>query len=381
MSRNGGAGSFWSVGEARRRAKRALPGFSFDFIDGGAADEISLRGSLSRLASMRWLPQVGVMESEPDFSVMLFGRKHSHPFGIGPTGLNGLLWPDADLALAKAAHAAGCPFVLATTAGVSIEEIGKAVPGGAWLQLYLFKQRAINWKMLERAQLSGFAGLVVTLDVALAGKRERDIKNGFSVPPAYSVRNFIEILRHPSWSWRTVRHGIPRMANIDIGSSDLSSLAEFVHRELDPYISWDDIREVRRRWSAPLVVKGILSVDDAIRAVEAGADGIVVSNHGGRQLDGAVSTVDVLEGISDAVGDRVTVMSDGGLRRGSDILKHVALGSRFTWLGRAVLYGVAVNGEKGAVDILDILSDELRQTMMLLGAADLGGLKQKLLME
>lgn len=365
-----------SVDDVRDAARHRLPRAVFDFFDGGAETETSLRRNRSQFDAVAFRHRVLSDVSVRDQSVVLFGRRHASPFGIGPTGLAGLAWPGAEALLARAAARAGVPFTLSTVASTSVEAAGRAGSGAKWFQLYILKDRGLSRELARRAYDAGFEALVITADCPVGGKRERDPRNHFTLPLRPTARTVLDFARRPGWLAGIARHGVPRAENMAAAASEAGApdLAAFMNAQLDPAVTWRDVEAFRELWGGTLIVKGVLHVDDARRAAALGADGVVVSNHGGRQLDGAAPVLNVLPEIAEAVGDALTVLCDSGFRRGSDIVKALALGARAVLLGRATLYGVAAAGEAGATHVLDILRDEVDRVLALLGCSSVAAL-------
>lgn len=359
-----------SVDDCRRQAQRYLPRMVFDFVDGGAEREITLRANCADFELLRFAPRVLTDVGKVELATTLLGERIALPLLIAPMGLCGLVHPQGELALARAAKAAGIPMVLSTASSHPLEAVMDAAPGNLWFQLYLFRDREFARSLLQRARAAGYRALVVTVDLARGGKREKDIHNGFTVPPRFTRRTAVDLLRHPAWLWRMLPHRGQTLGNLvgwDGQDSNVVVLGTFMNTQIDPSISWADLDWLRAEWDLPLLVKGILHPDDARQALAAGADGIIVSNHGGRQLDGAPSTISVLPRIADAVGNAAEVILDSGVRRGADILKALALGARACMIGKAALYGLAAGGQGGVERVLAILRQELDVAMALSG--------------
>jgi (S)-mandelate dehydrogenase len=361
-----------SIQDLRRIARARIPRSIFDFFDGGAEDELTLRANRAAFERVRLLPRVLVDVAEVDTRTALFGVESRYPLAIAPMGAIGAGRPGADLALARAAKAYGIPYTLATPATASIERVADEVGGRLWFQLYVLRDAEFRSKLIERARSAGYEALLVTVDVPVGGKRERDLRNDFVAPFRPTWRNSRDMWRKPGWILDMLRHGIPRMENLhgfvqwstrvtDIGMGS-------VGRSQDASFDWEGLKRVRDQWPGKLVVKGIERPDDAERLVALGGDGLVVSNHGGRQLDGAAATLDALPAIARAVGARLTVLLDGGVRRGADILKARALGAQAVLAGRAPLFGAIAAGEPGARRALEILTGEFERAMKLSGA-------------
>jgi len=368
-----------NIADLARLAKARLPGVIFDFLDGGAEQEATLHDNRAAFERYRLRPAMLSGHATRDLSVTLFGHRLSAPFLIGPTGLNGIFWTDADLALARAAAAEGVGFTLSSPANNSLEQVaGEGGDGIKFFQLYCWDQRPLWARQIERAQAAGYKALIVTVDSVVNGKRERDLRNRFSHEVKITPRVVWDGLTHPRWLasvW--LRRGMPRMENIapflPQGAS-AHELVEFTRSRRNLSLNWADIAWMRTQWRGPLLVKGLLTAEDAKRAQAAGCDGVVVSNHGGRQLDGAAASIDVLSEVVAAVGGSMTILIDSGFRRGSDIVKALALGADGVLLGRATLYGVAAGGQQGAARALAILRDETDRVMTLLGCGSVAEL-------
>jgi (S)-mandelate dehydrogenase len=359
----------FSIEDLRRIAKKRLPQAIFDFFDGGAEDEVTLRENRAAFERVRLLPKVLVNVAKVDTTARLFGEDAALPLAIGPTGGIGAGRPGADLALARAAKAFGIPYTLATPATASIEAIAE-IGGRRWFQLYVVRDREFREKLVARARDAGYEALLVTVDLAVSGKRERDPRNGFVTPYRPSWRNSHDIWRKPAWLIDIVRGGLPQMENFagyKFSSTAVTDIVTAVGREMDASLDWDYLKRLRELWPRKLLIKGVARADDAERAAAIGCDGIVVSNHGGRQLDGAISSLESLPSIVGSVGKKMTVLLDGGVRRGVDILKARALGAQAVLTGRATLFGVMAGGEPGARKALEILGSEYERAMKLCG--------------
>jgi (S)-mandelate dehydrogenase len=367
-----------NIEDLRLMARARLPRSVFDFFDGGAEEELTLAANRAAFQRVRLLPKVLVDVHAVDTSVDLLGLRSNLPMAIAPTGAIGAGRHDADLMLARAARAAGIPYTLATPATNSIEEIAEQAGGRLWFQLYLLKNRAFRMKLVRRAAAAGYEALLVTVDLTTGGKRERDLRNDFAAPFVPTWRNSRDVPFKPSWLLGMARRGVPRMKNLEgmlQKPPRLTDVAASVGRELDAAFDWDDLKSLREAWPGKLLLKGIVRADDAKRAAAAGCDGIVVSNHGGRQLDGAIATADALPAVARAVNGKLAVLVDGGVRRGIDLLKARALGAQGVLTGRATLFGVMAGGEAGARRAIEILAGEFERSLMLCGvpsAADIG---------
>jgi len=367
-----------NIEDLRRLAQRRLPRSVFDFFDGGAEDETTLRENRAAFERVRLLPKVLVNVRQVDTGIELFGIRSNLPMAIAPTGGIGAGRNHADLMLARAARAAGIPYTLATPATASIEEVAQKAGGRLWFQLYALKDREFRMQLVERAKVAGYELMFVTVDLAVGGKRERDLRNDFVAPFSPTWRNSRDLLWKPAWLADMARHGIPEMKNLEgmaRSSTRITDIAASVAREMDASFDWEQLKELRDAWPGKLVLKGVERPDDAERAARLGCDGVVVSNHGGRQLDGAQATLDALPAVARAVGSKITVLLDGGVRRGVDILKARALGARAVLTGRATLFGVMAGGEPGAQRAIEILGGEFERAMQLCGvrrAEDIG---------
>ncbi len=364
----------YTIEDLRLAAKNRLPRGVFDFYDGAAEDEDTLKNNLSAFKTQRWRPHVLRDVSQVDPSGSVFGAGIGLPLAIGPTGGAGFGHPLADLALAKAAAQFNIPYCLSTSATTSIEAIAEHAPGRLWFQAYVLSDQVHFWKLQQRALSAGYEALMITVDLAVGGKRVKDHHNHFSLPFRLSGRNLMDMLSRPRWLLRMMKHGFPVMENM-VGASapkaspmkSLSGLGSSVGKNYDPSFDFERLKEVRQRWPKKLIVKGVQRGDDAAQLVDLGVDLIVVSNHGGRQLDGAQASLEVLPEVLASVAGRVPVWVDGGIRHGGDIAKALSLGASGVLSGRATLYGAVAAGHEGAHQALSILSDEFLRTMQLCG--------------
>lgn len=360
-----------SVAELRTIARRRLPRGVFDYIDGGAEDELTLDSNSRAFQRMTFRPRVLRDVGEVDISTTLLGKPLPIPLVLAPTGFTRIADAQGELAVARAAARAGIPYTLSTLGTRSIEEVAAVGSGRLWFQVYVWRDRGLVAEMIQRAAASGYEALCLTVDTAVLGKRERDVRRGFTLPPKLGLSTILDGMAHPGWTWDFVRAEPIVFANVagrEVGDgAEAVSLAEYVSRQFDPGLSWDDVAWFRSQWTGPLVLKGIQTVDDAMIAADSGVDAIALSNHGGRQLDSAPAPLDLLPAVVNEVGDRVEVICDGGVRRGSDIVKAVALGARACMAGRAYLYGLGAAGESGVDHVLGLLDSEMRRTMALIG--------------
>jgi len=372
-----------NIAELRKIARRRLPHFSFEYLEGGAEDELALKRNRTVFERIAWLPRTLAGVGVPELSTEILGEGCQLPLVIAPTGFNGMLWPQGDLQLAKAAADAGIPFTLSTVSNYPLAKMTAEVPGRIWFQLYPFKDQAFVDRLVDLALEAGVRTLVVTTDVPVLGAREWDQRN-YRAPMKLNFANLLDVLAHPGWLRRVmIPHGAPQFENLRefLPPGVKSALAgvRFMGTQLNPRLSWQDMEHIRRRWEGKLVLKGILCVEDAQRAADMGADGIVLSNHGGRQLDSCVSGVELLPSVATAVGGRLAILVDGGFCRGLDVLKAVALGAHGVMVGRATLYGLAAGGQPGVAHALQILRAEMERGMALVGCRTIGELGRHLI--
>lgn len=360
-----------AVHDYRVLARKRLTRIASDYMEGGAEDLRTLGRNRRAYDALLFQPRVLTEVSTVDAGVDLLGQHLAMPAVVGPTGLNGLYYPRAEEALAAAAHRAGLPFVLSTASTSLLEDVRRASDGELWLQLYVQRDRSIAERMMARARAAGYSVLMLTVDTPVHGVRDHDIRNGFKMPLRLTPRLLADVLTHPRWCLRMLRQGgSPQLVNLARSAgtaTNLQAQAAAMSRQMDMSLDWRAIDWLRAHWPGRLLVKGILSVDDARQARAVGLDGIVLSNHGGRQLESAPSPLELLPAVSEAVGSALTVMVDGGIRRGSDIVKARALGAQAVLLGRAPLYGLAARGPRGVAEVLQILRNECETTLRLLG--------------
>ncbi|MCC7104063.1 MAG: alpha-hydroxy-acid oxidizing protein [Chloroflexi bacterium] len=348
-----------------------LPRAIFDYVDGGAEDEVTMRANREAFQRYRFRPRVLVDCTTRDQTTTVLGHKLSMPVVIAPTGFAGLNWPQGEIVAARAAAAAGTVFTLSTMSINTIEEVAQGADGPLWFQLYVMKDREMTRALVDRARAAGYKALMLTVDFPVAGQRERDFHSGFMLPPRITPKNVLDTVWRIPWITSVLRGPRLTLGNLidapGTAGNDAISLGEYTYRSFDPSVSWKDLDWFRSIWEGPLILKGIQDAADARLAAEHGVQAIVVSNHGGRQLDGSPATLDVLPEVADAAGDRVEVLLDGGVRRGGDVVKAVALGARAVLVGRPMLYGLAAGGQAGVERSLDILSNEIDRTLALIG--------------
>jgi L-lactate dehydrogenase (cytochrome) len=367
-----------SVADMRRIARRRVPRGVFDYVDGAAEDERTLRANSDDFARITFRPRILRDVSQVDPSTTLLGRPLPLPMVFSPTGFTRILCPEGELAVARAAERAGLPYSLSTLGTRSVEEVAAVNRGAKWFQVYVWRDRGLVQELVDRARDAGYEALVLTVDNAVFGRRERDHRRGFTLPPTIGPGTIVDGALHPEWTWRFVRAEPIRFANVtgrDVGDgAEAVSLHEYIDTQFDPTMSWSDLEWLRDRWSGPLVVKGIQTVEDAVLASKVGVQAVMLSNHGGRQLDTAPTPISLVAPVTDAVGDAVEVICDGGVRRGSDIVKAVALGARAVGVGRAYLYALGAAGERGVDHLVDLFTADAKRAMALCGVATIADL-------
>jgi L-lactate dehydrogenase (cytochrome) len=372
-----------SVDDLRRIARRRLPRGVFDYVDGAAEAERAMACNSADFAAITFRPRVLRDVSAIDTSTTLLGRPLPLPLVFAPTGFTRMCHPEGELAVARAAARADLPYALSTLGTRSIEEVASVSDGRKWFQLYVWRDRGLVKELVDRAETAGFEALVLTVDNPVFGKRERDVRRGFTIPPQVGPSTLIDGAIHPGWTWAFVRAEPIRFANVvgrDVGDgASAVTLADYINTQFDPTLSWRDVEWLRDVWNGPLVVKGVQTVADARLAADVGVDAIALSNHGGRQLDDAPTPISLVAPVVDALGDRVEIICDGGVRRGSDIIKAVALGARAVSIGRAYLYGLGAAGERGVDHVVNLLTTDVRRTMALLGVSSIADLSPELL--
>jgi L-lactate dehydrogenase (cytochrome) len=362
-----------NIEDLRRIARRRIPRAIFDYVERGSYDELTLNANRAELDAIRLRQRVLIDVSKVALATSMLGETVTMPVAIAPTGLTGLVHGDGEMLAARAAEAAGVKFCLSTMSICSIEDVRSVVKAPFWFQLYMFRDRGFSRSVIERARTAGCSALFVTVDLPMRGQRHADIKNGLTVPPRLTARNALDIASKPAWLVKVLLGRRKTFGNVEAylkGRVGIERAGAWSNQNFDRSLSWRDIEWVRGVWPGKLVLKGILDVEDAKTAASAGVDGIVVSNHGGRQLDGAHSTIRVLPDIARAVGERVEVLFDGGIRSGQDVLKALASGAHGCLIGRAYLYGLAANGEAGVRKALDIIRAELEVALTLTGMRD-----------
>ncbi len=362
-----GVGRAASIDDLRLRARRRIPRFAFDLVDGGAENERNMRRNIEAFEEIELMPRYMVDASRIDTQVTLFGQRYDAPFGMAPIGMLNAFWPDADLTLAKLCKQRNIPYVASAAASTSLERLAKAADGNGWFQLYVSGDADVTEGLIARAEAAGYSTLVVTADVPAAGKRDRDIRNQLAVPFRITPGVIAGLIANPRWSLETLRHGKPNIANYADLLQNATSYADVQKTLIKPGLTWDDLKRLRARWQGTLLVKGILHPQDAVMCADLGCDGIIVSNHGGRQVAFGPPTIEALPPIGDAVGGRIALLLDSGIRRGADILRAKALGADFVLSGRAFAYGIGAAGPAGADRAFEILELELNRALGQLG--------------
>ena len=372
-----------SVADLRRIAKRRLPGGVFDYIDGAAEDERTLAANQDAFAATTFRPRVLRGVKKVDVAATILGRPLAYPLVLAPTGFTRIADPQGELAVARAAERARLPYTLSTLSTRSIEEVRAVSDGRLWFQVYAWRDRGLVQEMIERAAAATFEALVLTVDTAVFGRRERDVRRGFSLPPTIGPRTLVDGALHPGWTWSFVRSEPIRFANVvgrDVGDgASPVTLSDYINTQFDPALSWDDVTWLRSVWDGPIILKGIQTVADAVLAADAGVEAIALSNHGGRQLDGAPATFSLVAPVADAVGGRTEIICDGGIRRGSDIVKALAAGANACMAGRAYLYALGAAGEPGVDRVLEWFHADMVRTMNLLGVGSIPELDRSLI--
>ena len=351
---------------SRKRVARAI----FDYVDCGSYTEATLRANRADLELLTLRQRVGIDVDRRSTRGTMLGEEVSMPVGLAPVGLTGLNWADGEILAARAAQRFGVPFTLSTMSICSIEDVAGAVVKPFWFQLYVMRDRGFAASLVERAKAAGCSALVLTLDLQIQGQRHRDVKNGLAVPPKLTLATALDIMMKPAWALNVLRGKRKSFGNLEgriPDANSLTTLSQWIAGQFDPTLSWKDVEWVRNLWGGKLVLKGVLDAEDAKLAAQSGADAIVVSNHGGRQLDGTMSSIRALPDVVDAVGDRTEVWFDGGIRGGQDVLRALALGAHATLIGRAFAYGLGAMGEAGVSRALEIIQRELDVTMALCG--------------
>ena len=362
------------IEDLRKKAKKRVPRMFYDYADGGSWSESTYRANEDDLQAIKFRQRVAIDVNRRDTGMEMLGKKVTMPVALAPTGLTGMLHADGEILAAKAAADFGVPFTLSTMSICSIEDVAANSDAPFWFQLYVMRDREFIRRLVERTRAANCSALMITLDLQIMGQRHKDVRNGLSAPPKPTLRNLINLIQKPAWCLGMIGTKRRQFGNIVghvKGVKDVSSLADWTVSQFDASLSWEDVKEIRKQWDGKVIIKGILDAEDARNAVNVGADAIVVSNHGGRQLDGALSAIKALPAIVDAVGNKAEVWMDSGIRSGQDVLRAIALGAQGTLIGRAFLYGVGAYGQVGVTQALEIIHKELDLTMGLCGQSEL----------
>ncbi|NKJ03896.1 alpha-hydroxy acid oxidase [Rhizobium sp. SG741] len=363
-----------TIAELKKLAQRRVPKMFFQYADSGSWTESTYNANEADFAKIKLRQRVLVDMSDRSLETTMVGQKAAMPVALAPTGLTGMQHADGEMLAARAAEEFGIPFTLSTMSICSIEDIASVTKQPFWFQLYVMKDRDFVLNLIGRAKAAKCSALVLTADLQILGQRHNDIRNGLSAPPKFTAKNVWQMATRPAWCMemlKTKRHSFGNIIGHAKDISDMTTLSHWTHSQFDPKLSWSDVAWIKEQWGGPLIIKGILDVEDAKAAVDTGADAIIVSNHGGRQLDGAPSSISMLPRIVDAVGDRIEVHMDGGIRSGQDVLKAVALGAKGTFIGRPFLYGLGAMGKEGVSLALEIIRKELDISMALCGKRDI----------
>ena len=364
--------------DLRKLAKKNLPSPIFHYIDGGADDEVTLKRNTDSFDNCDLIPNVLANVGKPDLSTTIFGKKINLPVFLSPTAMQRLYHHEGDKASARAAEKFGTFYSMSSMANTTIEEISNISSGPKLFQLYVHKDKSITDDLIERSKRSGFDGMCLTVDTLVAGNRERDHRTGFTTPPKLTFQSLMSFALHPKWVFDYLTHEKFELANVskktDKGTNITTSVIQYVNEQYDPSMNWKDAEYIVKKWDGPFALKGVMSVEDAKRAIDIGCTAIMISNHGGRQLDGSRSPFDQLKAISDAVGDKLEIILDGGVRRGTHVLKALAAGAKACSFGRMFLFGLSVGGQDGVEKVLQNLHDEINRNMILMGCKNLSEL-------
>ena len=359
----------------RKLAKKKLPAPIFHYIDGGSDDEVTLNRNTTAFNDCDLVPNILASVGEPDLSTTVFGRKIDMPLFLSPTAMQSLYTPEGDKASARAAEKFGTMYSMSTMASFSIEEIANISSGPKLFQLYVHKDQSITDDLIDRCRRANFDGLCLTVDTLVAGNRERDHRTGFTTPPKLTLESLLSFAMRPEWVFKYLTNKKFELANIkhktDKGTNIAKSVIDYINEQYDPKMNWKDAEYCIKRWNGPFALKGVMSVDDAKRAIDIGCTAIMISNHGGRQLDGSRSPFDQVKAISDAVGDKLEIILDGGIRRGTHVLKALAAGATACSFGKAFLFSLGAGGQKGVERLLDNMQNEIRRNMILMGCKNI----------
>jgi L-lactate dehydrogenase (cytochrome) len=375
-------GEILTIDDLKQRARRRVPKMFFDYADSGAWTESTYRANEEDFGKIKLRQRVLVDMTNRSLETTMLGEKVSMPVALAPTGLTGMQHADGEMLAAQAAEEFGVPFTLSTMSICSIEDVASVTKKPFWFQLYVMRDRDFVYNLIDRAKAAKCSALVLTLDLQILGQRHKDLRNGLSAPPKFTPKHIWQMATRPGWCLGmlgTQRRTFRNIVGHAKGVGDLASLSSWTSEQFDPQLSWSDVEWIKQRWGGKLILKGVLDKEDAVMAAKTGADAIIVSNHGGRQLDGAPSSISVLEDIATAVGDKLEVFMDGGIRSGQDVLKALCLGAKGTFIGRPFLYGLGAGGKEGVTTTLEIIRKELDTTLALCGKRDIRDVGKNLL--
>ena len=372
---------YYNIDDLRLLAKKRVPRAVFDYADGAAEDELTKDNNRNAFKKWKFIPDVLVDVAEVDTQTKVLGTEMPYPFALGPTAISYLFHHSGEPAVARAASERNFPSTLSSIASTNIEDYADASDCSVWYQMYVWKNREISNDFIKRCKEKNYKAIMLTVDVPVGGKRERDLRSGMTIPPRLTLSSIIDAAFHPSWWWNFIFGPKIKFANVKerfMGKNkNFSNMMTYMNQQFDPSVTWDEAKEIASMWGGPFAIKGLMNADDAEKAIEIGASAIVISNHGGRQLDSAVAPIDVLPEIAERVNGRVEILIDGGIRRGTDIVKAIALGADACLIGRPWVYGLAAKGEKGVGLVIDILSSEVTRTLQLLGCKSINDVSKR----
>ena len=373
---------FSNIEELRLTCQKKIPKMFYDYVDSGSWNEITYKNNQADFAKYSFLQKVGISINQINTKSFFLGKEYSLPIAIAPTGLMGMVWPDGEIIAAKVAKKFNIPFCLSTMSICSIEDVANSSPQDFWFQLYVMKDRGFVKNLIERAKNAKCSALVLTMDLQVLGQRHKDIKNGLSIPPKISIKNILNIASKIKWCQAILKSPHRTFGNI-VGHHpkvcDMTSLSYWISQQFDPTLCWQDVEWIKNNWGGKLIIKGLMNQDDMVTAFNCGADAVIISNHGGRQLDSTISAIQALEKISVQLKKDNEIYFDSGIRSGQDVLKALALGAKNTFIGRAFLYGLGANGEQGAIAAIEIIKKELETTMALIGVDDIKKIDNRIL--
>ena len=372
---------YYNIDDLRLLAKKRVPRAVFDYADGAAEDELTKDNNRNAFRKWKFIPDVLVDVAEVDTQTKVLGTEMPFPFALGPTAISYLFHHSGELAVARAASERNFPSTLSSIASTNIEDYADASNCSVWYQMYVWKNREISNDFIKRCKEKNYKAIMLTVDVPVGGKRERDLRSGMTIPPRLTLSSIIDAAFHPSWWWNFIFGPKIKFANVKERftgkNKNFSNMMTYMNQQFDPSVTWDEAKEIASMWEGPFAIKGLMNADDAEKAIEIGASAIVISNHGGRQLDSAVAPIDVLPEIAKRVNGRAEILIDGGIRRGTDIVKAIALGADACLIGRPWVYGLAAKGEEGVGLVIDILASEVTRTLQLLGCKSINDVSER----